>query len=34
MEAKVVPLEEFMYSFVLCGVGNCHIMERLAGEGK
>jgi CheY-like chemotaxis protein len=34
MEAKVVPLEEFMYSFVLCDTGNCHIMERLAGEGR
>jgi CheY-like chemotaxis protein len=34
MEAKVVALEEFMYSFVLCDTGNCHIMERLAGERK
>lgn len=34
MEAKVVPLEEFMYSFVLCDKSNCHIMERLAGEGR
>ena len=34
MEAKVVPLEEFMHTFVLCDEGNCHIMERLAGEGR
>ena len=34
MEAKVVSLEEFMYTFVLCDESNCHIMERLAGERK
>ncbi|MBF0293218.1 MAG: response regulator [Nitrospinae bacterium] len=34
MEAKVIPLTEFMYTFVLCDESNCHIMERLAGERK
>lgn len=34
MEAKVVPLTEFMYTFVLCDESNCSIMARLAGERK
>ncbi|MBI4665624.1 MAG: response regulator transcription factor [Nitrospinae bacterium] len=31
IDAKTVPLEEFMYTFVLCDEGNCPIMKRLAG---
>lgn len=34
MEAKVIPLGEFMHTFVLCDEGNCPIMARLAGERR
>lgn len=34
MEAKVIPLGEFMHTFILCDESNCSIMSRLAGERK
>lgn len=34
MEAKVIPLGEFMHTFVLCDESNCPIMARLGGERK